>query len=527
MGAIFAYSLFSALLLAALYCPYKWLLARENRPALNRRVIMGIYCAALALPGLIRFAAAPEAAHTAVEIDALPAIMDVSPAAGDAVRVSVADAMLTVYIGGMLLASVMLLIVGLRIGMVLFHTRRAVIGGIAVRVSDDNRLSPFTFLKTIVLPRRDLDKDVTMILAHESVHRQCNHWADLIIGQIVCVFQWYNPASWLMLREMRSVHEFQADNCVISRGGDPRGYQMLLLEKAIGMRFPLLANSLNHSNIKNRITMMNSKSPKGLRRMRPLLLVPALGAAVWLTDSPAVASVMSAVSSAELPSFGGGAALMVQAPASEAASGFAAAEKLAAAECKVSETAAHVQTGGDGGGEKKEDVASAVQEMPEYPGGISALMKDLSAVLVYPEAAVRENREGRVVVQFVVDRSGRISDPVVVKSVSPDLDEAAVNAVLKLKPFNPGKIEGEPVAVHYSLPVQFKLQSDESEKAEKPVSVIKLDRHGNKAPAILVDGKLSDIDALSKINPNDIQEITVKKDNPDYPDGLLIVTLKK
>ena len=104
------------------------------------------------------------------------------------------------------------------------------------------------------------------------------------MAQLVAVFQWYNPAAWLMREELKAVHEYQADSGVISSGVNPREYQMLLIKKAVGARFPSLANSLNHSKLKKRITMMYNPKTSASRRLRVLALAPAFAAAVLVTD---------------------------------------------------------------------------------------------------------------------------------------------------------------------------------------------------------------------------------------------------
>lgn len=81
-------------------------------------------------------------------------------------------------------------------------------------------------------------------------HVRSRHWIDLLIAQAVCVVNWFNPAAWLMRDELMLVHEYQADMAVIDHGHDPQEYQMLLIKKAVGSRFPSLANSLNHSKLK-------------------------------------------------------------------------------------------------------------------------------------------------------------------------------------------------------------------------------------------------------------------------------------
>ena len=107
---------------------------------------------------------------------------------------------------------------------------------------------------------------------------------------------------------------------------------------------------------------------------------------------------------------------------------------------------------------EKEEVFRAVEQMPQFPGGDAELMKFLRDNIVYPAMAQENNVQGKVIVQFVVTKTGDIGEVKVVKSVDRDLDNEAVRLVKKLPKFIPGRMNGQAVNVWYTLPVQFKLQ---------------------------------------------------------------------
>ena len=114
-------------------------------------------------------------------------------------------------------------------------------------------------------------------------------------------------------------------------------------------------------------------------------------------------------------------------------------------------------------GEKKvevepEKVFTAVEQMPQFPGGDAELMKFLSKNIKYPTMAMENNIQGRVIVQFVVTKTGAIGEVKVVRSVDRDLDREAVRVCKSLPKFTPGKMNGQAVNVWYTLPVSFKLQ---------------------------------------------------------------------
>ena len=108
--------------------------------------------------------------------------------------------------------------------------------------------------------------------------------------------------------------------------------------------------------------------------------------------------------------------------------------------------------------EKKEEIFRSVEQMPQFPGGEAALMKYLQSHINYPPMAAENNIQGRVVVQFVVDKTGKVGEVKVVRSVDKDLDKEAVRVCKSLPKFTPGRQNGQAVSVWYTLPVTFKLQ---------------------------------------------------------------------
>lgn len=107
---------------------------------------------------------------------------------------------------------------------------------------------------------------------------------------------------------------------------------------------------------------------------------------------------------------------------------------------------------------EKEKVFVAVEQMPQFPGGDAELMKYLSKNIKYPTMAMENNIQGRVVVQFVVTKTGAIGEVKVIRSVDRDLDREAIRVCKSLPNFIPGKMNGQAVNVWYTLPVNFKLQ---------------------------------------------------------------------
>lgn len=107
---------------------------------------------------------------------------------------------------------------------------------------------------------------------------------------------------------------------------------------------------------------------------------------------------------------------------------------------------------------EEETIFQVVEQMPEFPGGMSALMQYLGKNIKYPTIAQENGVQGRVIVQFVVNRDGSIVDPVVVRSVDPYLDKEAIRVIKTMPKWKPGQQRGKAVRVKYTVPVTFKLQ---------------------------------------------------------------------
>lgn len=107
---------------------------------------------------------------------------------------------------------------------------------------------------------------------------------------------------------------------------------------------------------------------------------------------------------------------------------------------------------------EEQTIFEVVENMPDFPGGQAALMQFLSKNIKYPTIAQENGTQGRVIIQFVVNRDGSVVDPVVVRSVDPYLDKEALRVISTMPKWTPGKQRGKPVRVKYTVPVQFRLQ---------------------------------------------------------------------
>ena len=107
---------------------------------------------------------------------------------------------------------------------------------------------------------------------------------------------------------------------------------------------------------------------------------------------------------------------------------------------------------------KNQKVFDVVEQMPEFPGGMEALVKYMAENMKYPEDAKKQLVEGRVLVQFIVETDGSVSNTEVLMRVFPSLDAEAVRVISGMPKWIPGKQNGKVVRVKYTIPVSFRFK---------------------------------------------------------------------
>ena len=272
----------SALCLAALYIIYKAAMSNETMHRLNRVVLLGIVALSALLP-LCEIKIKEEVEVELVECNNfyLPDAQAISTAEMVVTEVEPFD-----YLGLLKSAAIGLFLLGVvfmlvRLAMSVFSVWRMIQSGRVEYLKDDvtltvvdNLPSPFSYFGHIVVAESDLKENRDLILAHELAHIRLRHsWDVLFVDLALCVW-WFNPAMWLLRRELQSLHEYQADKAVLDSGVDAKTYQLLLIKRAVGARLHSIANCLNHSNLKNRITMMCKKSSSRWAAAKLLLVLP-------------------------------------------------------------------------------------------------------------------------------------------------------------------------------------------------------------------------------------------------------------
>ena len=297
MGAFLSYSIVSGLILLAMFLVYRLLLAAENQHAYNRGVILAIYAISfLTLPAVDTAGSLfSEEQGATVITGGITATVTAKPYSSPVWS----TVLIWTFFAGIIVCSIKTLIVWIRIIRIIADGEKTDMGRYTLVLTDNSEIAPFSWMHYMVMSRADYESCGTAISAHELRHIECRHWIDLLIAQFIVTINWFNPAAWLMRDELMLLHEYQADMAVIDSGHNPKEYQMLLIKKAVGTRFPSLANSLNHNKLKKRIIMMRkSKSSRG-RRLKVLALVPAMSVALMAAAMPQVKAAIGTIKSSE------------------------------------------------------------------------------------------------------------------------------------------------------------------------------------------------------------------------------------
>lgn len=296
--------------------------------------------------------------------------------------------------------------------------------------------SPFSFFHFIVLGEANLSpEERNKILEHEKVHVRQLHTLDILLVEIIAIFQWFNPFIWLYKSSLKELHEYLADREVIRKGASIPMYQQLLLNFQLRKQFLTLANNFNYSLTKKRFIMMTKSSRNPLSGFRFLMILPALLAIISFTKLYASGNTET------------------QNPPPDKA---------------VKQT--------------PEEIFIQVEEMPKFgeedKDGL-AFRKYIAEKLRYPEKAAKNGIQGRLFVQFIVDHEGVVKDAKVLRFVNTHdgqvqdtealkegyqmLEDEALRVVNSSPKWIPGKQRGKAVNVQFVFPISFVLNDAKKE----------------------------------------------------------------
>jgi hypothetical protein len=191
------------------------------------------------------------------------------------VSIPIRTILIIVYLSGVLVSFLMFVY---SIGLVLLLFRKArktKLNGIRILILDQD-IPAFSFGRNILVSQHDFDTSYESIITHEQSHIRLGHFYDLMLMELVKIVFWFNPLVYRMVSDLKEIHEFQADDHTLHSGIDAKQYQILIIQKGVGHQKFALANSFNHCQIKNRITMMNKQKTSKAWRWKVATFLPLL-----------------------------------------------------------------------------------------------------------------------------------------------------------------------------------------------------------------------------------------------------------
>lgn len=414
--------------LMLLYGFYRLTVSRDTFFGLRRLTLWLIYAVALMVPALnleywVRDT--PTMASMAnVYADTFYPVVVVK---AQAPSITWIDMLLGIYWAGVAVLSLRLVWQLFSIIRLAAISRKQEVEGITVHLLRGEG-SPFSFFRWVFMYPSTLEgKQLHEVMVHECTHVSGLHSLDTLFSELFSIACWFNPFAWLMKQEVRMNLEYLADESVLSEGNARKSYQYHLL--GLAYRQPnestKIANNFNLLPLKKRIKMMNKRRTSEIGKAKYLLFAPLAGALLMVSNIESVAREIGE----QIPEV---------------------AEVQQKAEAKASDAIAPADT-------TKNVVYDVTETLPQFPGGQEMMMKYLAANIKYPASAVKAKKQGRVIVTFVIQKDGSVTNARIARSVDPELDAEALRIVKAMPNWTPGTQDGKPVNVKYTIPVIFSL----------------------------------------------------------------------
>ena len=473
MNELLLYTIKSAFVLGILYVPYTLLLRKEDFFRFNRLTLLGILVLSIGLPlcNIPALSADNQPVVHAAQLQMIEIGIPIMQMADETDGPSHTSSPTWFQVASLIFLLGMMTVLCLRLiqmGKMGFEIRK---GSLWHSVEDGvdihchaGAVAPYSWLHHIVISLEDYEKNGHEIILHEKGHIHNLHSFDILLLTLVEMLQWWNPLVYMLGMSLRDVHEYEADDYVLHQGVSLRDYQNLLIRKAVGASSYTFANNFNHSLTKKRITMMCKKKSNPWMRSKALYAVPMVAIALSAFATPAF------VNPIEKDMESGGTSSLTEGKVTN--------------NFPIGQTDQQKKKGT--AKMKGDKVLDTCDKLPEFEGGQEQLMKLLQANVRYPETAQSMGVQGRIVVEFIVEKDGSVSDvKVCKKDITPSLEGATVIAYGEDKPkpteeelrkatkaleeetirvarltsgkWTPGEQDGQKVRVKFSLPLTFRL----------------------------------------------------------------------
>ena len=271
------YVIKAAITLALLYSCFFLFLSKETFHRFNRCMLVGIMLVSLVMPMFHFTTEHPTTLNEEVyqmqnyiQHDTAPIIVTAQQPRG----ITWIQALTWIYMAGVVLMLILTLVQATSlIRFMSSGVRHTDTQGNTV-ILHNNDVPPFSIFRYIVMSVKDYESCRQYILTHEQEHIRLGHTYDLLLLQGMKTLMWFNPFIWFLSRDLKAVHEYEADQAVINQGIDAKSYQQLLVMKVVGNRLQPFTNNLNHGSLKKRIVMMYQKPSNRWLMLKALCAIP-------------------------------------------------------------------------------------------------------------------------------------------------------------------------------------------------------------------------------------------------------------
>jgi TonB family protein len=388
-------------------------------------------------------------------------------------------------IGAIGAALVFLFKLGRIVNIIIRSPKKKVQGFTAVFTGKEH--GPYSFFNYAFFTDEDVSPE---IVRHEKSHIEHHHSADIIFVELMMILQWFNPFIYLYKRELQSLHEYMADHDVVATGVDKKNYMMLILQQCTAVDFSGMSNNFSLILTKKRIKMITqNKKAKGVV-IKALLTLPVFALLLFAncksngqnnvanesrtTIKIGEESYVTFADPMEINIDGEDYTLDINSVKKEKT--FKLGDHKLFAKNNHDERNSYTVTvdgkpfdlkylvsmifDEDAEEADGDEVCLSAEKYPEFPGGTTALFDFINKNVKYPKSARDKGIEGRVFVQFVVEKDGSLSSFTVLRGVSDELDAEAIRVLKAMPKWKPGMNDGKPVRVQFTMPFNFKLSDD-------------------------------------------------------------------
>jgi len=302
------------------------------------------------------------------------------------------------------------------------------------------KYSTFSFFNIVFINNENIsDEKLDKIIAHENIHIRQKHTIDVIFLEVLCIFQWFNPFVWFCKHSIKEVHEYLADDGVLSQGYSRINYQSLLFALITGMRLNEITNNFNHSLIKKRFIMMTKSKSAHRAKLKLLFVLPLTLMLIFAFSVTASKSV----------------------------TGQSKNSKQKEVKQEIKKKPHLVKVSEKEKDKNQEEVFMVVENPPKYPGGEPARQEFFAENMKYPKKAKEQGIQGRVYITFVVEPSGSVTNIQLLRGIGGGCDEEAIRVVKLMPKWEPGTQRGQAVRVQFNMPIKFSLPKKKEQTKEK------------------------------------------------------------